>query len=177
MKTIRIETWIDAPMERCFKLALSIDLHLASARQTGERITSGVRSGLLSLDDTVTWSGRHFGLRFRHTALIDQLRPCMYFRDVMVAGRFRYFEHEHHFAMMNDGTRMRDELRFSAPTIFAWAIERILRRHLIRLIKRRNAILKRVAESSAWRNYLIEPASPIHAKSVAQPWPNKAVAS
>lgn len=156
MKTIRLETWMNAPVERCFKLSLSVDLHLVSARQTRERVTSGVRSGLLGLDDTVAWAGRHFGIRFRHTSLIDQLRPYMYFRDVMVEGIFSSFQHEHHFAVMNDGTRMRDELRFSAPTPLAWAIEPLLRRHLIRLLKRRNATIKRVAESSAWRNYLSE---------------------
>src|SRR5579875_2155695 len=144
MKTIRLETWINAPLERCFWLSLNVDLHLASARQTGERVSSGVRSGLLALGDTVTWTGRHFGLRFRHTSLIDQMRPPMYFRDVMVEGRFRHFEHEHHFAAMDDGTRMRDELRFSAPSLLAWAIEPILRRHLVRLLKRRNALIRRV---------------------------------
>lgn len=177
MKTIRLETRINAPVERCFRLSLSVKLHLASAHQTGERVSSGVRSGLLGLDDTVTWTGRHFGLRFRHTTIVDQLRAPMYFRDIMVAGRFRSFEHEHHFAAMNDGTRMRDELRFSAPPLLAAALEPILRRHLIQLLRRRNTFLKRVAESTEWRSYLNEFSSPAHPEALERRWPNEAVAS
>jgi ligand-binding SRPBCC domain-containing protein len=156
MKTIRLTTWIDAPVERCFKLALSVDLHLVSARSTGEKMASGVRSGLLGLEDTVTWSGRHFGLRFRHTSRIVELRPYLYFCDAMIRGTFQHFEHKHHFAPMNEGTRMRDELRFSAPPGLAGvAAELILERHFIHILKERNRLLKQVAESKEWQRYLV----------------------
>ena len=148
MKTIRLETRINAPVERCFKLSLSVDLHVPPKRR--ERSTRT----LLGLGDTITWASRHFGIRSRYTTLIDRCRPHMYFRDVMVKGVFRSFEHEHHFAAINEGTRMRDELRFSAPGPLAWAIEPILRRHLIKLLKRRNSIIKQAAQSAAWHRYL-----------------------
>jgi ligand-binding SRPBCC domain-containing protein len=156
METIRLQTWVNAPMERCFKLSLSIDLHVLSADSTKEKVVSRVKSGLLGLDDAVTWSGRHFGLRFRHTSVIDACRPNMYFRDVMVEGMFEHFTHEHHFAVMDDGTRMRDEVRFSAPWgVLGQAAEKlVLRRHLIQLLKRRNAVIKRVAESGEWQRFL-----------------------
>lgn len=156
MEMIRLVTWINAPVERCFKLSLSIDLHVASAKETGERAVEGVTRGLIGAGETVTWSGRHFGLPFSHTSRIDAYRPPMYFRDAMVAGMFEYFEHEHHFAVMNDGTRMRDEVRFSAPMgIVGRVAEKLLiRRHLIHLLKRRNAMIKRVAESEEWRQFL-----------------------
>ncbi len=179
MKTIRLQTRINAPVPRCFKLSLSVDLHLVSARGTHERVASGVKSGLLGLGDSVTWTGRHFGMRFRHTALIDALRPCAYFRDVMVDGMFRSFEHDHHFAVMDDGTRMRDEVRFSAPGPFAWLIEPLLRRYLIKMLRRRNAIIKQVAESAAWRNFLeVKPVSKPPASATKHEWhQGRAVAS
>jgi ligand-binding SRPBCC domain-containing protein len=156
MGIIRLSTWIDAPMERCFKLATSIDLHLASTAQTQEKAIGGVTSGLLREGESVQWQGRHFGRLLTHTSKIDGWRPYCYFRDVMVAGMFLRFEHEHHFAVMNDGTRMRDEIRFAAPygMLGRVAEKVVLRRHLIAILKQRNAVIKRVAESEEWRRYL-----------------------
>lgn len=156
METIRIQTWVNAPMERCFKLALSIDLHQFSAASSGDSVSSRLKSGLLGVDDTVTWSGWHFGVPVRHTTVIDVCRPSMYFRDVMVEGVFEHFSHEHHFAVMDDGTRIRDEVRFAAPwgVLGQVAEKLVLRRHLIRFLKRRNALIKRVAESGEWQRFL-----------------------
>lgn len=158
MKTIRLATWIDAPIERCFLLSLSMDLHVASTWLTREKAVAGVTTGLIGLNQTVTWSGYHFGLRLQHTSLIDAFRPYTYFRDVMVEGMFSHFEHEHHFAVMDDGTRMRDEVRFSAPLgpLGGVAEKLVLRRYLIQLLKRRNAVIKEVAESDEWQRYLVE---------------------
>ncbi len=152
MKPIRLATWIDAPVERCFLLSLSIDLHVACARRTGERVTSGVTTGLIGLGETVTFQGRHFLLPRKHTSRIELLRPYSYFRDVMVSGNFKRFEHDHHFAAMDDGTRMRDEVRFIAP----WGSlgQALVRRHLKDFLKQRNAEIKRVAESEEWHKYL-----------------------
>jgi ligand-binding SRPBCC domain-containing protein len=167
METIRLETWIDAPVERCFLLSLNIDLHVASARSTREQAIDGVTTGQIGEGETVTFRARHFGLWQRHTARVEALRPYSYFRDVMVDGVFHRFEHEHHFAAMNDGTRMRDAVRFSAP----WGrIGRSLaRRKLVRLLIERSGVIKRTAESEEWRKYLdtsvkIHPAFPIGAE-------------
>lgn len=155
METIRLVTWIDAPLERCFQLSLSVDLHVASTQKTEERVVEGVTTGLLGPGETVTWNGRHFGMRMNHTSRIDAYRPPMYFRDTMVAGVFEHFEHEHHFAVMNDGTRMRDEIRYSAPMgMFSRVAEKLIRRHLVQFMKRRNAAIKRAAESGEWRQFL-----------------------
>jgi len=152
METIRLATWVDAPVQRCFLLSLSIDLHVASAHGTQEQAIDGVTTGLIGEGETVTFQGRHFGRLVRHSSRIETLRPYTYFRDVMVAGSFRHFEHDHHFATMDDGTRMRDEIRFSAP----WGpVGRILvRRHLKAFMIERNAVIKAVAESEEWRKYL-----------------------
>ena len=70
MPTIRVETRIEAPVERCFDLARDVDLHRRSLARTGERAVGGVTTGLLGPGDTVTWEGRHFGVRQRLTARI-----------------------------------------------------------------------------------------------------------
>jgi ligand-binding SRPBCC domain-containing protein len=152
METIRLATWINAPVQRCFLLSLSIDLHIASAGNSGEVAIDGVTTGLIGEGETVTFRGTHFGMRWKHTSRIDVFRPYSHFRDVMVSGAFRYFAHDHHFAAMDDGTRMRDEIQFSAP----WGpLGRVLAgRRLKRFLLERNAVIKRVAESDEWRRYL-----------------------
>ena len=139
-------------MERCFRLSLSLELHRDSG---GERIVAGKSGGLLLHGETVTWSGRHFGLRLRHESVIDGWRPFSFFRDTMVQGVFRSFAHDHHFAAMDDGTRMRDEIRFHAPLgPVGRLVEGRVRAHVMKFLLRRNAYLKRIAESEEWHRYL-----------------------
>ncbi len=164
MKILRLTTLIAAPVERCFKLSTSIDLHLASAAASQETAIGGVTSGLLRQGETVTWRGRHFGWMSTHETSMELSRPYSYFRDVMIHGAFRVFEHNHYFAPMNDGTRMRDELRFSAPMgiLGRVAEELFLKRHLTRFLQQRNATLKRIAESEKeWETYLGKDPYPI----------------
>ena len=156
MDTIRLVTWINAPVERCFKLSASVDLHVASAAATQEEVVGGVGSGLIGEGQTVTFRGRHFGLKLRHTSRIEAWRPYSFFRDVMVDGHFQRFEHDHHFAPMDDGTRIRDEIRFSLPwgALGRLVAKRLVRRHLTGMFAGRNEMIKRVAESEEWHRYL-----------------------
>ncbi|HEV2709972.1 MAG TPA: SRPBCC family protein [Edaphobacter sp.] len=179
METIRVTTWMDAPMQRCFELATSIDLHLASAAQTHETAIGGVTSGLIGEGETVVWRGRHFGRWLTHTSKVDGWRPYTYFREVMTEGWFRRFEHEHHFAVMDDGTRMRDEIRFSASGMMGKLMEKIARRHLIGMLRRRNALIKRAAESEEWRRYLeaspVAKVNPVRVVNAARQWDKSVV--
>jgi len=160
MVTIRLNTWVDAPVERCFRLATSVDFHVALAKPMKEKAIDGVTAGLMRVGQTITWHGRHFGVRLTQTTRMEALRPFAYFRDVMVDGAFKYYVHEHHFAAMDDGTRVRDEVRFAAPLGPLGTIleSLVLRRYLTALLKWRNLALKRVAESEEWHKYLDEPA-------------------
>jgi len=45
MVRIELTTRIAAPIERCFDLCRSIDLHMASTNWTGEKAIAGVTSG------------------------------------------------------------------------------------------------------------------------------------
>ena len=70
MVRIELKTQIAAPIERCFDLARSIDLHMASTNQTGEQAVAGVTTGMIGPEETVTWRGRHFGFMITHTSRI-----------------------------------------------------------------------------------------------------------
>jgi ligand-binding SRPBCC domain-containing protein len=156
METIRLGTWIDAPVERCFLLSLSVDLHVAKARSTQDKTVAGVTEGTIGEGDMLTFKGLHFGERWRYTSLIETLRPHSYYRDVMISGPFQHFEHEHHFAPMDDGTRMRDEIRFSASGGFLGQLRArmFLRKRLKAFLMERNTMIKRLAESEDWHKYL-----------------------
>jgi ligand-binding SRPBCC domain-containing protein len=156
VQTIQIETRIAAPARRCFFLALSIDLHVQSTAGTRERAVAGVTTGLIGNGESVTWQGRHFGFMLRHTSKITQYEPPTFFQDVMTAGRFKSFEHDHRFREQDGETVMKDELRFSAPFgVLGFLVESlVLRKYLTRFLLERNMLLKQVAESEVWREYL-----------------------
>lgn len=84
MVRINLSTDINAPLERVFDLARSIDLHVASTDFTGEQAIDGVTSGRIGLGEKVTWKGRHFGLKVKHTSLITAYQSPTYFQDCMV---------------------------------------------------------------------------------------------
>ena len=92
--------------------------------------------------------GRHFGLVLEHTSRITAFDRPRHFQDTMVEGRFQRFVHHHFFEAQGSGTVIRDVLEFEAP--FGWVgrlIESlVLKRHLVRLITRRNAAIKGEAE-------------------------------
>lgn len=156
MSTILLTTLIHAPPERCFDLSRSIELHVSSTRQTGERAIGAVTSGLLGLGEEVTWSARHFGVRQRLTSRITAFDHPRHFRDSMVSGAFRRFDHDHFFAARGEDTEMRDVFDFESPLgpLGQLVDALVLERYLRHLLERRNEEIKRVAESDAWRAML-----------------------
>jgi ligand-binding SRPBCC domain-containing protein len=158
MQLIQLATEIAAPPERCFLLSLNIDLHKESTAHTSERAIAGVTHGLIGLNETVTWQGRHFGLMLTHETLIPKYDRPHHFQDVMRRGMFKSFEHDHYFDPLPDGTTlMRDELRFSAPLgpLGLIAEKLILRSYLSGFLRQRNQLIKQVAEGpqEIWSRY------------------------
>lgn len=150
---------IRAPIERCFDLARSVEVHLSGNIHCGEQAIAGggVTSGLVDLGQTVTWRAKHFGVWHQLTSRITQFDRPMFFQDAMVAGIFRLMRHDHIFrALEPDQTGMKDVFRFAAPIpILGRAAEiAFLRRYMRNLLRERNAVLKRIAESTEWRMYL-----------------------
>jgi ligand-binding SRPBCC domain-containing protein len=154
---IELERRIAAPVERCFLLSLSMDLHLESTAQTGEKAIAGVTHGVIGPGESVTWRGRHFGLMLTHTSVISGYERPGFFEDSMTRGMFRSFAHRHYFTADGDGTVMRDELRFAAPLgVLGLIAERmVLRQYLRGFLEERNAVIQRVAESAdGWVRYI-----------------------
>jgi hypothetical protein len=88
MTKIELTTRINAPIEPCFDLARSINLHMESTKQTGERAVAGRTSGLIGLGETVTWRAKHLGTWQTLTSKITEFDYPNHFTDEMVKGAF-----------------------------------------------------------------------------------------
>jgi len=147
--TITVQTWIDAPAERCFDAARDLDLHVRSMAHTGERAVAGRTSGLIELGEEVTWRARHFGIAQHFTSRITAFDRPRFFQDAMQRGAFKSFVHDHTFeATTVGGTTMTDTLVFAAPLgLLGRIAERVvLRRYLTRLLTARAAVIREEAE-------------------------------
>ena len=152
-------TTVHAPVERCFDLARSVEVHLLGNVHFGEQAvaTDGVTSGLIGLGQRVTWHAKHFGLWHQLTSEITAMEPPVYFQDVMVCGIFRSMRHDHHFRALPSGeTEMKDVFCFAAPLPVLGLLAEVfvLRRYMRNLLRERNLMIRQVAESSEWRKYL-----------------------
>lgn len=148
-----------APLDRCFDLARSVEVHLAGNVHFGEQAvaSAGVTSGLIGLNQCVTWRAKHFGIWQNLTSEITVMDPPFYFQDCMVRGIFRSMKHDHHFFSQPSGeTEMKDVFWFAAPLpvlgLLAEAL--VLRRYMRALLRERNMAIKQIAESANWKKYL-----------------------
>lgn len=161
MPTLELVTEIAAPVDRVFDLSRSIDLHMASTANTGERAVAGVTSGLIGLGQEVTWHARHFGIWQHLSVQITAFERPTHFADEMLRGAFRRMSHDHHFAPWanGEGTTMRDVFRFEAPLgpLGRLAEGLFLTRYLRGFLLERNRTIRATAESEDWKMYLDRP--------------------
>jgi hypothetical protein len=157
--TFEETTVIHAPVERCFDLARSVEVHLACNVHSGESAVAaaGVTSGLVDLGERVTWRAKHFGVWHNLTSEITAMNRPAYFQVSMIQGIFRCMKDDHYFrALSSCETEMRDVFCFAAPLpVFGRLAEiAFLGRYMLTLLRERNAAVKEIAESSKWQEYL-----------------------
>lgn len=148
MARFEIALLITAPIERCFDLARDVDAHIATTLGTEERVVAGRMSGLFELNDEVTWEAVHFGVRQRLTSRITKFDRPHHFRDSMVRGAFKRFDHDHYFKETRGGTHCRDVFDYDAPLgPLGWVAERgFLTRYMQNFLAVRLRMLKDMAE-------------------------------
>lgn len=156
MAVIKLQTLINAPLERCFLLATSINLHMDTAAETNEVAIAGVTKGCIKLNETVTWKARHFGVTQHLTSKITEYKYPTLFVDEMQKGIFKKLHHTHSFKTADNTTVMDDIFVFEAPMgILGSIAEKIfLTRYLKNFLLHRNAQLKKVAEGNNWHKYV-----------------------
>jgi ligand-binding SRPBCC domain-containing protein len=141
-------TVIQAPIERCFDLARSVEVHLAGNEHFGETAVAlaGVTSGLIGMSQRVTWRAKHLGVWQNLTSEITAMERPAYFQDRMVQGAFRFMEHDHFFRLLSSGqTEMKDVFRFAAPLPVLGRMAEIivLRRYMRALLHERIVVIQK----------------------------------
>lgn len=156
MPFIHLTTFISAPSQRVFDLSRSINLHKKSLEHTGEEAVAGITTGLISLNETVTWKAKHLGKNRMLKVKITSMQAPSSFTDEMEEGDFKSMKHEHHFKQVENGTIMIDLFNFEIPYGIAGKLfNRIyLTRYLKRLLEQRNQFIKEYAQGNKWQPLL-----------------------
>lgn len=156
MALIHLTSFIQAPVERVFDLSRNIDLHKKSMAESQEEAIAGTTSGLIQLGETVTWKGKHLAKTRFHKSRISELKAPTFFVDEMVEGDFRSYKHEHHFKQVENGTIVIDLVNYEVPygPIGRLVNRFYLHKYLIKLLETRNLMIKQIAESDRWRQFL-----------------------
>jgi ligand-binding SRPBCC domain-containing protein len=146
---IELTTIINAPIERCFDLSRSIDIHMESTKHTGETAIAGRTSGLIEMGETVTWRAKHFGIWQNLTSKITQFDRPKSFTDEMVSGSFKSFKHQHIFHSGDGKTIMQDIFEFESPFgVFGRLANFLfLRKYMENLLIKRNQVIKEASEA------------------------------
>ena len=151
MAEIRLSTFINAPLETCFDLSRSIEVHLKSTAKTNEKAIAGRTTGLCELHDTITWQATHFGVSQKLSVKITKMNQPYFFEDTMLKGAFSAMRHEHHFEKIYGKTKMSDLFIYTVPLGFIGRMvdALILEKYMTNFLLERNRTIKELAESSA----------------------------
>ncbi|WP_394185226.1 SRPBCC family protein [Metabacillus halosaccharovorans] len=153
MPIIKTDMFIYAPRDICFDVARDIDIHTESTSQTNERAVGGVTSGLIGLNETVTWEAVHFGVKQNLTVRITEFDFPKRFVDEMEKGAFKRFYHVHKFIEKENGTLMLDTFDYTSPfgIIGRLADQLFLEQYMKEFLIKRNRYIKKIAEERVGR--------------------------
>lgn len=158
MPFIEVITPIDAPIQRCFDIARSIDFHVESTAHTGEKAVAGRTTGLIEYGDKVTFSARHMGARWKLSSEIIKFDPPNKFTDRMLKGPFKKLLHEHIFDERDGITTMTDRMQVHSPFGIVGRLfdSMVLEGYMRKFLEKRCNSIKECAESDEWKKYIPE---------------------
>lgn len=153
MYIVKDSIHIQAPIDRVFALSTSVDIVRLTLGMTP---VAGRTAGLVLAGDTVDWRGWKFGLPQRHVSLISGYEAPVFFEDSQMKGRFAQFRHEHHLQQVGEHVLAYDKVHFALPfgPLGKLVAKHVMLPHITGLLARRFALLKRLAETEGWREYL-----------------------
>ena len=156
MPKIHLTTFIAAPVERVFNLSRSINLHKISTAATKEEAIAGTTTGLININETVTWQATHLLKKRLFTSKITAMKNPDHFTDEMQQGDFKSFKHEHHFKPIDNGTIMIDVVEFESPygVLGKFFNAVYLKNYIEKLLTKRNNTIKEYAETQKWKAIL-----------------------
>lgn len=157
MPVIKLSTEIkNTTIALVFDLIRSIDLHKIAASKSNEEAIAGKTSGLISLNETVTWRAKHLGFTQELTSKITAYIFPTFFADEMVKGIFKSFRHEHYLTQIKGNVIVKDVFEYTAPlgVLGRLADSLFLKQYMINFLEERNAVIKDFAETEKWKKVL-----------------------
>ena len=156
MPKIITTTEVDAPIEIAFDLSRSIEFHAFTQSHRNEEAIKGKSSGLINLGETVTWRAKHFGFNQKLSVKITKLNKPYSFRDTMIEGAFKRFDHDHIFEQHNGLVKITDIFDYESPLSFLGKIFNflILKKYMTNFSVQRNVAIKSALESDKWKDFL-----------------------
>jgi len=158
MPSIELITHVNSDIQICFDLSRSIDLHKISTVKTNEKAIDGKISGLIGLNEFVTWEAKHLGVTQRLTSLITEFKEPFYFKDEQIKGVFKSIVHHHYFELKDNVVIMKDVFVFQSPFGILGKLVNVLflKNYMFKLLKERNRVIKEYAETDKWKSVLNE---------------------
>ncbi|WP_263366850.1 SRPBCC family protein [Edaphobacter bradus] len=162
MFVVRDCVHIRAPLERCFLLAADLELVRRTVRLRILDSSSTRSSGQVVEGDRIVWVGWKFGLPVVHESVITRYEPLTLLLATMTRGRFKRFQHEHHFTEISGQVLMTESVRFSLPLgrLGRWVGRQYFVPRITEMLRDRQTLLRQVAENGEWTRYLGEGKEP-----------------
>jgi hypothetical protein len=151
------EVEIEAPIERCFDLVRSVEVHEYTTEIIRGRAEGGRLEGLWQRGDRTLWSAVFFGCRFQLTMEASLVESPHFYNETLVKGLLRNFAHKYTLTTLESGlTVVRDELEVVSwlSLIVPPADKWLLYKRMQFIVRDRLVKIKLIAESSQWRDYL-----------------------
>jgi ligand-binding SRPBCC domain-containing protein len=144
MPVINLKTEIKTTIENCFDLSRNVELHRISTTKTHEEAIAGKVSGLLELNDWVTWRAIHFGIKPNLTVKITTFDRPNSFTDLQIHGIFKSFSHFHSFESKQGYVLMTDIFEYQVPFGFYGKVfdYLILNNYMKKFLESRNKVIK-----------------------------------
>ena len=148
MPLVQIETFINADIQTCFDLARNVDFYQKSIKNSREIAIDGKTTGLVEVNDFITWEAKHLGFVRHITLKVTEFNNPSLFVDEIVEGDFKAYKHEHIFRKSNNKTIMIDKFYFESNWgVLGKIVDKFfMKKYMINILKIRNKTLKEKAE-------------------------------
>lgn len=124
-------------------------MHIITTDGTGEKAIAGVTTGLIEMNETVTWQARHLFKTRLFTSQITAFDFPNTFTDQMIKGDLKSFSHKHTFKRVDGGTLVTDEVNLQAPfgILGKIVMALFLKNYFKYFLTKRNKVIKEYAEN------------------------------
>lgn len=131
----------------------SLDLLKISTSKTNQEAIDGKTTGLIFLNEFVTWRTKHFGFTQNLTSIISDYERPFLFVDEQIKGIFKSFYRKHLFEQIGEKVIMKDIFIFTTTFGILGQIfnQIVLINYMQKFLIERNKIIKEFDEINKWK--------------------------